>query len=433
MLTRIGVRNFRTHLDTTINLGPVTLLIGPNSSGKTNLLRALNSFAYIGRLARPYYQFKGGRSLLNSFMRNRSRFSPVERPIAFSCEWQDDQQLVCYEISISGHSMSSTPPQCAEKIVVKTRVGETFERDETNGGVLLAEHISRNENVSNTVKETLGVFFRDLGSSFFYHFEPSQLRNEGRIAGLVDEDEKRIAAAEEEVSGADPTDAPQRFNIYQELRANGSGLIGVLSHIKKTDARMYERFRFLMESFDPYFRDFKETSNRSGEEFTSFSFKAKGSPGGHDFSLSTLPDGFLRACAISVLCSLSRPPSRILLEELENGLDIVRLELITRWLKQAADPSTFRRHASQFIISSHSPIVLRTFAEDLHRVYQIRFDRNRSQSVALNLADYLRMQIDAGVVNGTLVDGLPKVNADTLVRLWMNRRIGGETPADEDM
>lgn len=49
MITRIAVSNFRSLRKVELDLGPLTVLIGPNGSGKTNLvdaLRFIDSFAW---------------------------------------------------------------------------------------------------------------------------------------------------------------------------------------------------------------------------------------------------------------------------------------------------------------------------------------------------------------------------------------------------
>jgi AAA15 family ATPase/GTPase len=44
MFKKITLENYRTHRKTSIELGPVTLLIGNNNSGKSNLLAVFNFF-----------------------------------------------------------------------------------------------------------------------------------------------------------------------------------------------------------------------------------------------------------------------------------------------------------------------------------------------------------------------------------------------------
>ena len=44
MLKRVSIQNFKSLKDVTLDLQKVNLLIGPNNSGKTNFLKALEFF-----------------------------------------------------------------------------------------------------------------------------------------------------------------------------------------------------------------------------------------------------------------------------------------------------------------------------------------------------------------------------------------------------
>jgi AAA15 family ATPase/GTPase len=48
MLKRVSIQNFKSLKDVTLDLQKVNLLIGPNNSGKTNFLKALESFSFDG-------------------------------------------------------------------------------------------------------------------------------------------------------------------------------------------------------------------------------------------------------------------------------------------------------------------------------------------------------------------------------------------------
>jgi len=45
MFTQVTLENFKTHKLTTIELHPVTLLIGNNNSGKSNLIEGIQHFS----------------------------------------------------------------------------------------------------------------------------------------------------------------------------------------------------------------------------------------------------------------------------------------------------------------------------------------------------------------------------------------------------
>ena len=53
MFKQVTLENFRTHKSTTIELYPVTLLIGNNNSGKTNLLAGIQHFCNLVRRGNP--------------------------------------------------------------------------------------------------------------------------------------------------------------------------------------------------------------------------------------------------------------------------------------------------------------------------------------------------------------------------------------------
>ena len=44
MLKRVSIQNFKSLKDVTLDLQKVNLLIGPNNSGKTNFLKALELY-----------------------------------------------------------------------------------------------------------------------------------------------------------------------------------------------------------------------------------------------------------------------------------------------------------------------------------------------------------------------------------------------------
>lgn len=47
MIKRVRLENFQTHVDTTVELGRLTMLVGPNGAGKSSVLRALDTICKI--------------------------------------------------------------------------------------------------------------------------------------------------------------------------------------------------------------------------------------------------------------------------------------------------------------------------------------------------------------------------------------------------
>ncbi len=76
MIERIHLVNFKNHADTRIELGRLTALIGPNSSGKTNVLQAL---LFVSRLAdKPLNQITKGEWGLDFISRKGERSFRIE-------------------------------------------------------------------------------------------------------------------------------------------------------------------------------------------------------------------------------------------------------------------------------------------------------------------------------------------------------------------
>ncbi len=50
MITSVTLKNYKAHRDTTIELGRFTVLVGPNGSGKTSVLEAIDKLARVARL-----------------------------------------------------------------------------------------------------------------------------------------------------------------------------------------------------------------------------------------------------------------------------------------------------------------------------------------------------------------------------------------------
>jgi predicted ATPase len=75
MLTGVTIKNFRCLRDVTIQLEPLTIFVGPNASGKSTLLKALNPQLKLGR---PQDFWQGQPGLCDRQFQFQDR-SPVER------------------------------------------------------------------------------------------------------------------------------------------------------------------------------------------------------------------------------------------------------------------------------------------------------------------------------------------------------------------
>ena len=130
MFQEITIRNFRTHRDTTVTLGPITLIIGNNNSGKTNLLTALQHFSRLIARGRPdnIHQRhgptvrRGGRRgprpiWENDFFLHRHRLADREEPMTFACKWHSPSLgQVNYTMELYSMDVHQSQVGCRERI-----------------------------------------------------------------------------------------------------------------------------------------------------------------------------------------------------------------------------------------------------------------------------------------------------------------------------
>src|SRR5262245_18224342 len=97
---------------------------------------------------------------------------------------------------------------------------------------------------------------------------------------------------------------------------------------------------------------------------------------------------------------MPKPPAIILLEEIEDGISQRNIRRLIESLYLAARTieSDSRGHHTQFVLTSHSPAVVREFWQDLDAVYYVRLDRGSYRTVMANLNDTFAAFVDMGSV-----------------------------------
>ncbi|MEM9538604.1 MAG: AAA family ATPase [Cyanobacteria bacterium P01_E01_bin.42] len=148
-----------------------------------------------------------------------------------------------------------------------------------------------------------------------------------------------------------------------------------------------------------------------------------------EFTSNSVSDGFIKAATIALLVSLYNPPALILIEEIENGINPGNIKEIMNWIWQATALED-RSHTPQFILTTHSPSVLREFHKHLDCIYTTRLKKKGFQSDVRNLGQSLDTLIGIGAVEGeTLTDPeTGKLSIEMpqyqLAELWYSGTIG---------
>lgn len=411
MIESITLKNFRTHTSTTIYLGPITLLIGPNGAGKSNLLYGINFFSRIIAHSRPTINNKNGYYIkANDFFNNRHRPENND-PMEFSCVWFNNLGKVEYIMQLNEDREVPYGVSVKERIVIQpSSPNESVIIDSGwthKSNMVRLRTILRNEKISKEQSQIADSFFRDITGCFIYNFQPSFLK--GR--------ETRQESKSNEES--------EQIRIASQIGYEGNNLQYLLRHTQINEPQTYNKFIAALRRFEPSFHgiDFDASKNQ-----TMWLFDLGRNPAKPDhFPPEVVSDGLLKAAAVALISSMRYSPALILLEEIENGVNQKNLARFLGWLYQAT--GNINDHSTQFIITSHSPGVLREFASNLENVYYVRLQRKGYKSMLSDLNSSLAVLINIGNVEGECEEENGKqkirISPDKLTELWFSGVIGG--------
>lgn len=367
MFKKFRLRNYRTHIDTTLELKDVTLLIGSNNSGKSNMLAGLNHFSMLVNRT-----FPGGDITLKAsdFFPHKHSLNSLNIPIFFYCEWERLDEKVEYELEIYCMDMFTREIGCKEKIVITTDKPKEFTHgiSEPSQEMLLRTKLKTEElGLSGEISLSI-VFFHSLASMYSYHFQPGFLKKEA-FSELFSK------------SGEKPS-------IAVEIGREGTNFQGLVKYVKEHEQEAYGKFLGYLKRFVKSFNEIiidkgavKWQFDMGGSEFPYFA------PG-------QVSDGLVKAGAIALLCAMRTPPAMIMIEEVENGINHKKLSEFLSWLSQTAD----KGKRTQFIITSHSPSVLREFSSRLDAVYNFYLREKGYKTLATNLNDAIKPLINMGTI-----------------------------------
>lgn len=382
MFKKITLKNYRTHRETSLDFGPVTLLIGNNNSGKSNLLAGIQLFSWIVRRGDPR-RTKNNKIESRDYFPHRYRLAKDDEGMSISINWQNEKGHILYQMEICQGSERSIA--CKESIQItvdntEKRVESGFKTESNE--VNLRKGIESSANLKEIEKELCREFFQAFAGTFSYHLQPTFLK------GSVHPHSEDISSEE------------GKIRIPAKLGYEGGHLQELLLYTRNSEERVFGRFTAFMRRFSNIFNGVREKNDKTDNKTTVWEFDLRKGSGGllDEFPPSVVSDGMLKASAIALLLSLEQPPALILLEEIENGINPANIKLLMDWLWQAAAPDP-KKHSTQFILTSHSPSVLREFYNKPHYVYVVRLEKRNFSSTVTNLNYALKTLRDIGAID----------------------------------
>jgi predicted ATPase len=380
MLTKLRLKNFKNFKDVEFEFGGLTLLVGTNAVGKSNVCEALRFLSAMGRgytLAQAiggHYengtlQWRGIRGWMSEIaFYGESTFS-IEATFDigdshFVVQDFEKPKIVRYSIEVvMGQNFGSTvlPKILSEKIVLEGNHSEQLE--------------------SYTIHESDRLEASFNGKVITLSGElPLPIRNDRSLISQINI-VSWLNQAMSAIRDFDWDPKVMRDSVlpgYDEIGDRGEGLSSVLHSIFQQD-HLKEACTDWLNALTPMdVTDLEFVAEESGK----IALRMIES-NGRKISAASASDGTLRFLA--TLAAYFSPITQQLyfLEELENGIHPTRLHLLLQLIEQRAEAGKI-----QTIATTHSPQLLRFLSEEsLQHAYVIYRSDDRSDAQVRRIVD----------------------------------------------
>jgi predicted ATPase len=368
MITRIHLRNFRSHEDSEIELKPISLLIGPVAAGKSNLFKGL--LLIQNSIHRSLVElFPPG---LGEFHWVRSRWADETDPIGFEVDAEEidgypgvrgryslkigtgPEGLYILEETLQKQSQDAIWEWVFQRHYRKNYLGEYGDVSPYDPSILnRVWHYDQRVNMLKEGPKFVKEFARCLSSFGYYHLETSTLKGLGN------------------------------GQARDRLGYTGTGLPDFLAGLKfskqNDDIQAFESILNQMREVLPDLDEIIVTQVGSDEQGLAISFT------GHRGYITApdLSDGTLFTLGLLCILQCPRRPSLLCLEEPETGLHPGRL----RWLFEKLLEQVYPNDQSspvQIILSTHSPSVVDLFGNMQECVNVFESSQGRTQIKSLH-------------------------------------------------
>ena len=388
-----SLTNFKNFAHAEIDLfEPLTVLLGRNGSGKTNLIEGVellaaltggapfNEITDIGRDGA--FEVRGG---LRSCPRFGTQVFRLQFNRAFIAFDDEKDQSIDYSIEVAVYGNHEIRLS-AEKLIIGDRV--FFDARNHSGEILEVKYnnFSRGNNPSCQVSAVRSVLSR-----YEEIIANSQARNQKRQKSPATVIGVRNYLHSSYIFDPQPKlmRAYERVEFQPRLLRNGANLSATLFALHIDDdpeksatlRRITETIRQIPE--EPFAKiDFAETP--LGDVMVGFvPENGEGESGKGLVDARLLSDGTLRMLAVVTALETVPARSRIIIEEFDNGLHPSRAKLLVQKLDEAA-----KRRKLNVLVTTHNPAFMDALDESqMNNVLLCHRDESRGESLVTKLGD----------------------------------------------
>ena len=372
-LEKVHIKNFLSLRDVELPLKPLTVLVGPNASGKSNVLSALSLFNMMMRIEAPppveliqNFLWAGDASRITFRLQSEVDKTPAEYQLVLNTE--TDSPFAAEELLVNGERVIS----------IQNGQGHVWDENGENQTRYKSDKLALRSAGDYGDKPVTNVLTDFIKGWNFYDFQPTLMRDDD---DLMRSPFLRVGKA--------LSDKSDELRESPQLNIHGSTLSMLLSYWYK-NAR--ERFCDVSDSLAASTNISIDLCEIDGENQLCLWE-------GHErpIPLASASDGTLRLVAYYVLLNQPKLPPLIAIEEPERNLHPGALLDIAQVLEQIAE-------RTQVIITTHSSQLLDTFRDeslsDWLGVLLLRNQPGRGTEV-VNLEDirHKRASLDGWIVD----------------------------------
>ncbi|MGW0139096.1 AAA family ATPase [Streptomyces calvus] len=394
----LTVRNFRTLTDTKLPLGPLTVMVGPNAAGKSNVLHALE---FLGDVTRNGIELaleeRGGFDAL-AFRGGRN---PVSK-ISFGVEgvWSDfasEEAPDSYELSISRRQLPE--PRHREHVLsrrerfVQHPCASTESSVELTSGAAVIHGSSEKDD--SKVQVRLGRMVSALHHNQVLPFPDGS--SDGKAIREVRDHLQKIRVFDPDVRAARNPSAVTESDW--RLRGDASNLADFLLSLQKhedTWELLEEDLRTAVPQIRRIHMSLVPGSGQVEVELEEESLRGR-------TRLADASWGTVRALCMLAVIHDPEPPLLTCIEEIDHGLHPHVLSLLTLRLREASA-------RGQFLVTTHSPVLVNALEPEELIVCE-RLPSGASRIPARSLEDIQRI--------------IEKSEYEPMGDLWYSGALGG--------
>ncbi len=384
MIDSFHISNFKSFIKAEMHLAPLTFLIGPNASGKSNLIEAIRILAWLakgGRLDDIERTFLGSDSLVRG--KTNDLFKKANEVLELGCRISgviEDWNSLSIEVGLFNENL----------ILRNERV---YKEDET---ISLYQIDGQPSVHSDEISVMYNNFKKGKNKphipcsnrqAVFYQLETPSRFNSEKSQKIIPSVTKSFRTKLRNVIFLDPHPGAMRAYAWakdDEIMEDGKNLSSVLYKICKDDrlkAKMLDFIRSLPEQDIKDIR-FIETDRNDVMVRLVESF-------GDEERMMDAPllsDGTLRVLAIGATLLSAQEGSLVIVEEIDNGVHPSRAESLIRQIRHIIETRNL-----QVLLSSHNPALLDALPdESLGDVLCCYRDQTQGDSRVVRLQDLER-------------------------------------------